>query len=204
MTVQALLKIIAFIVPVLAGGLASNVEGSGCYGEAEDATAIDIVIPAVTGLLVNKDPSVIDKYWSENFTQHDPDFPNGKEPLFTLVDMPFEYTLERVVAQGDLVVIHARVTGVGPKPVIIMDLFRVEGDLIVEHWDVLQSEVPASETVSGRARGYRQKDAYAGTGTRTVKWKSAGTVPFIPGSRSNKFDLLGQGVPSIVPGMHGM
>jgi predicted SnoaL-like aldol condensation-catalyzing enzyme len=149
MTVQALLKVIAFIVPVLAGGLASNVEGSGCYGQAEDTAALDIVIPAVTGLLVNKDPSVIDKYFSDNFIQHDPDFPNGKEPLFTLVEMPFEYTLGRVVAQGDLVVIHSRVTGFGPKPVIIMDLFRVEGGFIVEHWDVRQPEVPASETVSG-------------------------------------------------------
>jgi hypothetical protein len=30
-----------------------------------------------------------------------------------------------------------------------------------------------------RARGYRQKDA--GTGTRTGKWRNAGTVPFVPG-----------------------
>jgi hypothetical protein len=36
-----------------------------------------------------------------------------------------------------------------------------------------------AEALLGRARGYRQKDA--DTGTCTVKWKNAGTVPFVPG-----------------------
>jgi hypothetical protein len=57
-----------------------------------------------------------------------------------------------------------------------------------------------SPAVLFRARGYRQKDA--GTGTRTGKWKNAGTVPFVPGSWSNNIDLLGQRVPSMVQGMH--
>jgi predicted SnoaL-like aldol condensation-catalyzing enzyme len=147
MTIQALFVVLAFAVPAFARDLASNVEGSGCYGA--DIDAASIVIPAVTGLLVNKDTSVIDKFWSDNYIQHSPDFPNGKETLFALAELPFEYTLGRVVAQGDLVVIHARLTGAGPVPLIVMDMFRVEGGLIVEHWDVLQPEVPANETVSG-------------------------------------------------------
>jgi predicted SnoaL-like aldol condensation-catalyzing enzyme len=149
MTTPAVFIILAIALPVFARGLASNVEVSGCYGAAEDTAALDIVIPAVTGLLVNKDPSVIDKYWSDNYIQHNPDFPNGKEPLFNLLELPIEFQMGRVVAQGDLVVVHGRLTGFGPVPLIVMDMIRVEGGLIVEHWDVLQPEVPANETVSG-------------------------------------------------------
>jgi predicted SnoaL-like aldol condensation-catalyzing enzyme len=149
MTTQAFFIILAFSVPVFARDAASNVEVGGSCGAAEDVAALDIVIPAVTGLLVDKDPSVIDKYWSDNYIQHNPNFPNGKEPVFNLLKLPVEYEIGRIVAQGDLVVIHGRVTGLGPVPLIVMDMLRVEGGLIVEHWDVLQPEVPANETVSG-------------------------------------------------------
>lgn len=40
----------------------------------------------------------------------------------------------------------------GPIPVLVEDIFRIERGKIVEHWDVVdvvQDEVPASETVSG-------------------------------------------------------
>jgi predicted SnoaL-like aldol condensation-catalyzing enzyme len=67
------------------------------------------------------------------------------------VESPVFYEIGRVVAQDDLVVIHSRVMGYAPEPVIAMDMFRVEGGLIVEHWDVVQPEVPANETVSGNA-----------------------------------------------------
>jgi predicted SnoaL-like aldol condensation-catalyzing enzyme len=149
--IQALLTF-ALATPAFARFLGSDAENTGCYGGVEDgmlAGAAAIVIPAVTGLLVNKDTSVIDKYFSDNYTQHNPDFPDGKETLFALAELSFEYTPGRIVAQGDLVTIHARLTGVGPVPLIVMDLFRVEGGLIVEHWDVIQPEVPANETVSG-------------------------------------------------------
>lgn len=54
--------------------------------------------------------------------------------------------------EGDLVAVHGRVTGRGPKPVIVEDIFRIERGKIVEHWDVVdvvQDEVAASETARG-------------------------------------------------------
>jgi predicted SnoaL-like aldol condensation-catalyzing enzyme len=53
------------------------------------------------------------------------------------------------IQKGDLVMIHGRYTGWGPKPMVAVDIFRVIEGKLAEHWDVLQEEVPASATASG-------------------------------------------------------
>jgi predicted SnoaL-like aldol condensation-catalyzing enzyme len=53
------------------------------------------------------------------------------------------------VADGDLVMVHGRYPGWGPKPMVAVDIFRVEDGKVVEHWDVMQEEVPASASASG-------------------------------------------------------
>lgn len=56
-----------------------------------------------------------------------------------------------IIGEGDLVMLHGRYAGHGPfaKPVIAVDIFRIENGLLVEHWDVRQDEVPREKTVSG-------------------------------------------------------
>ena len=54
-----------------------------------------------------------------------------------------------MLADGDFVAVHGRYTGVGPKPLIAVDMFRVKDGKLVEHWDVVQEEVPAAQTKSG-------------------------------------------------------
>jgi predicted SnoaL-like aldol condensation-catalyzing enzyme len=53
------------------------------------------------------------------------------------------------VAEGDLVMAHGRYTGWGPKPMVAVDISRVVDGKVVEYWDVVQEEVPASKTASG-------------------------------------------------------
>lgn len=45
--------------------------------------------------------------------------------------------------------IHGRYTGGTGKTLIGIDIFRFKGDRVVEHWDVLQEEVPVEKTVAG-------------------------------------------------------
>jgi len=47
--------------------------------------------------------------------------------------------------------VHGRYTGWGPKPMVAVDIFRVENGKVVEHWDVMQEEVSAADTASGNA-----------------------------------------------------
>jgi predicted SnoaL-like aldol condensation-catalyzing enzyme len=111
-----------------------------------------IVKKAVTDLIINRDVTTIDQYWSESYIQHNPLGLNGSKSLTGLVDsLPagLKYEFGETVADGDLVMIHGRYSGLGPKPLVAVDIFRLQDGKIVEHWDVMQEEVPASQTKSG-------------------------------------------------------
>jgi predicted SnoaL-like aldol condensation-catalyzing enzyme len=63
----------------------------------------------------------------------------------------FSYQPGVAVAEGDLVMVHGRYVGWGPKPMVAVDLFRLKGGKVVELWDVLQEEVQTSATASGNS-----------------------------------------------------
>lgn len=110
----------------------------------------EIVMAAVKGLFISRDVSVLDKYWSPDYIQHNPMVPNGSAVLKGFVSNfgpDFKYEPGMVVAEGDLVMVHGRYSGIGPKPMISVDIFRLANGKIVEHWDVLQDE--ATKTASG-------------------------------------------------------
>lgn len=83
------------------------------------------------------------------YIQHNPNLPDGREAVLTalpawLSKSGMRAEIRRVIAEGDLVVVHARFAVPGQadsKVMAVMDIFRVQGALIVEHWDVIQ-EVP--------------------------------------------------------------
>ncbi|MFI1354550.1 nuclear transport factor 2 family protein [Streptomyces sp. NPDC020898] len=53
-------------------------------------------------------------------------------------------TITRLVAEGDLVSVHARFRAPPADPgTVIVDVYRVQNKKIVEHWDVVQA-VPAN------------------------------------------------------------
>jgi predicted SnoaL-like aldol condensation-catalyzing enzyme len=47
--------------------------------------------------------------------------------------------------------VHGRYVGWAPKPVIAVDIFRIEGGKVAEHWDVMQEEVHASDSANGNS-----------------------------------------------------
>ena len=110
----------------------------------------ELVIKAVTEVFINGDAAALDRYWSENYVQHNPQIPNGREALKQMISGGgnMKYEMGLVVADGDFVMVHARITGFGPKPLIAVDIFRVKEGKLAEHWDVLQEEVPAENTAS--------------------------------------------------------
>ena len=110
----------------------------------------ELVIKAVTEVFINGDATALDRYWSENYVQHNPQIPNGREALKQMMSGGgnMKYEMGLVVADGDFVMVHARITGFGPKPLIAVDIFRVKEGKLAEHWDVLQEEVPAENTAT--------------------------------------------------------
>ncbi|CDZ61823.1 nuclear transport factor 2 family protein [Neorhizobium galegae] len=112
-----------------------------------------IVTTAMHELFEKRDVSALERYWREPYIQHSPQMPSGLGTLRTVVPAleGFSWTPHRIVSEGDLVMTHSRVMGWGPKPQIIVDVFRLQHGRIVEHWDVVQEEILITETVSGES-----------------------------------------------------
>ncbi|GAA3841377.1 nuclear transport factor 2 family protein [Streptomyces phyllanthi] len=109
-----------------------------------------LVTKAFDQLIVDKDLSAIDAYWGPEYHQHNPNIPDGVAGVKAGLGAYFEQfpqlkvTPKRVVAEGDLVAVHSHyVNAPGERGQAIIDLFRVRGGKIVEHWDVIQ-DVPAT------------------------------------------------------------
>ena len=111
----------------------------------------EIVLRVLKGAFIERDPTVVDRYFSSDYVQHNPVIPNGAGAIAKLIPTlkDLSYEIGMVVAEGDLVMVHGRYVGWGPKPLVAVDIFRVKNGKVIEHWDVMQEEVPASATVSG-------------------------------------------------------
>ena len=82
------------------------------------------------------------------YIQHNPGIPDGRDaaiaaliPMFS--DLDFHVDLKRILADGDYGVIHLHGFRGGQRGGAVMDLYRLAGRKIVEHWDVIQ---PIPET----------------------------------------------------------
>lgn len=113
-----------------------------------------LVMDAMTSLFQRHDASAVDRLYAEDYIQHNPAIPQGRAALRSIVEglsPSVYYEPGLVIAEGDLVAIHGRIRGWAEAPQIAIDIFRVEGGRLAEHWDVLQDEVPAAAGLASLA-----------------------------------------------------
>jgi len=115
-------------------------------------TNSELVKTAITAVFGNRDITAFDKYFSDNYVQHNPQLPNGTEVLKQFVPTlvgDFSYQPGVVTENGNIVMIHGRYENWNGKNMIAVDIFRIENGKIAEHWDVMQEEVTADKSASG-------------------------------------------------------
>jgi predicted SnoaL-like aldol condensation-catalyzing enzyme len=122
---------------------------------ADNAETRAFVLEALENTLLAGNVDAVERYFADDIIQHNPMFANGIEAQKGVVGFlagngTFQADYVRVIADGDLVAVHARYEGFGETPMIGFDVFRVENGKIAEHWDNLIPEQPANP--SGRTQ----------------------------------------------------
>ena len=113
-----------------------------------------LVLDAMTSLFQRHDASAVERLYAEAYIQHNPNIPQGRDALRSIVETlspAVHYEPGLIIAQGDFVAIHGRIRGWADETQVVVDIFRIEGGKLAEHWDVLQSEVPATTGAAGLA-----------------------------------------------------
>ena len=111
------------------------------------------VLEAFDALFNRRDLAAAEDYWSPEYVQHSAHIPPGRAGLFDLIrnaPATLRYENQTIMADGDLVMLHGRFSGMGrPADWIVVDIVRLENGVLKEHWDVIQDEASFATSRSG-------------------------------------------------------
>ncbi|MGH9774273.1 MAG: nuclear transport factor 2 family protein [Candidatus Acidiferrales bacterium] len=112
-----------------------------------------LVLKAFDTLFNKRDYAAAERFWSPDYIQHSAHIAPGREGLFNLIkSLPptLKYEPGTIVADGEFVMVHGRFSHFGlPVNWIAADIVRIEGGILVEHWDVIQDEASREQSKSG-------------------------------------------------------
>jgi len=129
--------LLALVTPAIAGNSAQE--------EANKKVVLDFYDKALN----QKDFDAAAKHFGPRYIQHNPLAADGIEGFRKFIEFRREKfpnaksEIKRTLADGDMVILHVHsIREPGERGVAIVDIFRLEGGKIIEHWDVIQ---PISE-----------------------------------------------------------
>ncbi|NOX93661.1 MAG: hypothetical protein GXP04_00780 [Alphaproteobacteria bacterium] len=119
--------------------------------KAATKTALEILFSSNIPL-ADKKRDIVAYINPKKYIQHSPGLANGLDALLDLVEEfdkshpGYSVEVKRVMAEGDMTVAHChyKFGGHDPHGKAIVEIFRFEDGLMVEHWDVIQ-DVPATD-----------------------------------------------------------
>jgi predicted SnoaL-like aldol condensation-catalyzing enzyme len=151
-------------LPLLCGALLASMAtpaaaaAAAATGEAACALSPkEVVTRFMTRLYIDKRPRQAFETWVDpGYIQHNPMAATGRDAAIAFLE-PFmagnpaiRYSIKRIVADGDLVAVHAHGQfAPDDRGIAVIDILRVEGCKVVEHWDVAQPVPEKSANENG-------------------------------------------------------
>lgn len=106
----------------------------------------EVVTRFMTEFYVNKQVRKAFETWvNPGYIQHNPMAATGRDAAIGFLEPFFasnpsvSYSIKRIIADGNLVAVHAHGKfSAEDRGVAVIDILRVEGCKVMEHWDVVQ------------------------------------------------------------------
>jgi predicted SnoaL-like aldol condensation-catalyzing enzyme len=115
-----------------------------------------LVLAFYEQIIGRKDFEAGRRYMGTTYKQHSPYAQDGAEGLQAFVQWfrdnhpNHRYEVKKVIAEGDMVVLHLHgMGGMSPHGEQVVDFFRVKDGKVVEHWDVIQPIPETAENPNG-------------------------------------------------------
>lgn len=117
----------------------------------------EVVTKFMTKLYTDRKPREAFETWVDrDYIQHNPMAATGRDAAIAFLE-PFmasnpnvNYSIKRIIADGNLVAVHAHGRfAPDDRGIAVVDILRVEGCKVMEHWDVVQPVPPTSANNNG-------------------------------------------------------
>src|SRR6201997_4082532 len=141
---RLLLSSLLLVGLILSPGIAQSAQAPPSFGASAAAAR-----EAMISIFDRKDLSAIDRFFTKQFVQHDPNISDGLVGLRqyaaeTAASPGAKINIYRSLEDGDLVLLHSKYEGLSGRlaSLIAFDLFRFKDGKIVEHWGGQEPESP--------------------------------------------------------------
>ncbi len=116
-----------------------------------------VVTKFMTQFYIDKKVREAFETWVDpGYIQHNPIAETGRDAAIKFLEPFFathpdiHYTIARIIADGNLVAVHSHgVFAAGDRGIAVVDILRVEGCKVMEHWDVVQPVPEKSANTNG-------------------------------------------------------
>jgi predicted SnoaL-like aldol condensation-catalyzing enzyme len=122
----------------------------------EEAKNLKAVLDFYEVVINGQQYSRVDEFVDKNYIQHKPEVETGPQGLLDFVRYIYSESpthraeIVRSFVDGDYVILHVHIiNGVEAKDIAVMDIFRVENGILMEHWDVACPVPATAKNVNG-------------------------------------------------------
>jgi predicted SnoaL-like aldol condensation-catalyzing enzyme len=135
---------------LVVGTLLLTLAGSAFSADTGDLERNKALVKQFFAAVEGRDKATVERIVREDYIQHMPGIPTGRAAILHYIDMVAPKGLgkmpqfARVIAEGDLVMVHFRREDPN-GPVATMEIFRIQGGQIAEHWAVTEPIPPADK-----------------------------------------------------------